>query len=316
LGGSLTAAGAGSDIWGTADSFHFVYESIHDTTMSTDIPTQDGTNAFAKAGLMIRQSLDPGSPHVILDVKPNGDLDFMTRQTQGGSTTFIAGFTNATGRLSLVRSHGTVTAYLCPLGGFGSSAPCSAIGSTRFPSGGALAGAAVTSHDPSTLNHATFGLSVFELPAPWNSHDVGPVGLPGSAVVDNDTFMVIGAGADIWGTSDAFHFAELQMQGDGEALARVTSENAANTFAKAGVIMTGGPSNNTTVILDIRPNGVIEFMARPANGAAMQFLAGSAASLPVWLKLERRGNQFTGEMSTDGSNWQVVGMTTVSMSGG
>jgi hypothetical protein len=327
--GTLIVNGAGSDIWGTADSFHFVYQSFHDTTIDGDLPQQDGTNPFAKAGLMIGQNLDPGSPHVVLDVKPDGGIEFMTRQTQGGPTTFIAGARGTGGgRLLLIRSNGTVTARRCDYGMF---TACTTIGSTPFPSGLALAGVVVTSHDPSTLNQATFGVGsglglpfVFPVSPPLFSLDVGAVGVTGSAFVDDGTFTIKGAGADIWGTSDSFHIVGTEIQNDGEVVARVTSEDAANTFAKAGVFMrtgtstggTGPETDTPTVILDIRPNGIIEFMARPSKGAPMQFVAGSAASFPVWLKLERRGSQFTGLMSQDGTEWSTVGITSVLMSGG
>ena len=145
---------------------------------------------------------------------------------------------------------------------------------------------------------------------------MGATGVAGSAFVDDGTFTIKGAGADIWGTADAFHLVGTGVANDGEVVARVTSEDAANAFAKAGVIVrtaTGDMTHNATVILDVHPNGIVEFMARSSNGAPMQFIAGSAASFPVWLKLERRGNQFTGLMSHDGTQWSTVGITSVSM---
>src|SRR5215813_10816985 len=45
----------------------------------------------------------------------------------------------------------------------------------------------------------------------------------------------------------------------------------------------------------------------------MQFLEGSSSTFPVWLKIDRTGNQFTGSMSQDGRVWQVVGSTNVAM---
>jgi regulation of enolase protein 1 (concanavalin A-like superfamily) len=91
----------------------------------------------------------------------------------------------------------------------------------------------------------------------------------------------------------------------------VKSESADHPFAKAGVIMTA--LDGRVVILDIRPGGSIEFMARPSPGAEMQFITGSSAVFPVWLKIERTGDLFTGSKSQDGVNWEVVGTTTVSM---
>src|SRR5512138_2013630 len=54
-------SGAGSDIWGTADSFFFVYQPLRDGSIANTFLSEDFTDPFAKAGLMIRQSLDPGS---------------------------------------------------------------------------------------------------------------------------------------------------------------------------------------------------------------------------------------------------------------
>jgi hypothetical protein len=87
----LYIAGAGSDIWGTADSFHFVYQPIRDGKITALLGSEENTHPFAKTGVMIRQTLDPGSPHVILDVKPDGGVEFMTRSIQDGPTSFIAG---------------------------------------------------------------------------------------------------------------------------------------------------------------------------------------------------------------------------------
>jgi hypothetical protein len=44
------------------------------------------------------------------------------------------------------------------------------------------------------------------IPAPWAQQDIGAVGMPGYAEFDDAaaTFSVVGAGADVWGTADAF----------------------------------------------------------------------------------------------------------------
>jgi hypothetical protein len=309
--GDLFINGAGSDIWGAADSFHFAYRPIEDGVIDSEPPSQDATNPFAKVGLMIRLSLDPGAPHVVLDVKPNGEIEFMTRQTQGGQTTYISGST-AHGQLQLTRSNGTVTGAVCSF----NTNSCQAIGSVPFPSGFALTGAIITSHDPSVLNHGAFAANVptvITLPSPWSEGDIGNVGTPGWAVYQNGTFTVAGAGADIWGATDAYHAVESFLGADSIIIARVTAEHAANTFAKAGVIMNSNAQSGPTVILDVRPNGEVEFMARSSQGGQMAFIAGSTATLPVWLKLQRTGSTFTGRISSDGNIWQNVGSTNVSM---
>ncbi|MHC4706806.1 MAG: DUF1349 domain-containing protein, partial [Planctomycetota bacterium] len=64
--GTYTITGAGDDIWNNADAFHYVYRELTgDATMVARV-TDNGTgsNAWAKGGVMIRQSLEPGSVNV------------------------------------------------------------------------------------------------------------------------------------------------------------------------------------------------------------------------------------------------------------
>src|SRR5262249_3765429 len=171
-----------------------------------------------------------------------------------------------------------------------------------------------TSHDSSVLNNMMVPANlptVLTVPAPWASYDSGPVGqLRGDAFFQDDVFTVRGSGADIWGTSDAFHFVRQCLVDDSQLVARVVSEQNADPFGKAGLLMRG--NDGATVILDVRPNGGIEFMARPAAGAPMGFLASEASAIPVWLKLERIGDQFTGYIADDGITWPQVGSTVAS----
>ena len=43
--------------------------------------------------------------------------------------------------------------------------------------------------------------------------------------------------------------------------------------------------NGRRVILDVKPDGGLEFMARTNDGGSMSFIAGASASFPVWLRL-------------------------------
>ena len=317
------AEGAGGDIWGTADSFLYAYQPLRDGSVVTSVVSQSATHPFAKAGVMIRQTLDPGSPQVILDVKPDGGIEFMTRATPGGETTFIAGAAAVPPTevaLYLIRSGDLVSASFC----FPST--CTQLGSVQSPAGEVLAGLAVTSHDPSTLNHVHFGPPyVLSLPNPWDSFDVRDLNSaldnPGYATYEEatGTFFVSGAGSDIWGASDSFFMVNRQpvFAGPTTALtARVVSEGNTHPFAKAGLVMNGASfvdPMGQRVILDVKPDGGLEFMARLNPHTPMTFLAGASASFPVWLRLTRNGSDFTGEWSADGETWTVVGTVAMSM---
>jgi hypothetical protein len=151
---TFTVNGAGGDIWDRADAFHYVYQPLSgDGQIVARVTAIQNTNANAKAGVMLRQSTAANSPHVILDVKPGGGIEFMTRATAGATTTFIAGGTQAPPAwLKLARSGSTVTASISSNG-----TSWTVVGSTQvsIPSS-ALVGIIVTSHDTTKLNTSTF----------------------------------------------------------------------------------------------------------------------------------------------------------------
>src|SRR5207237_1261074 len=75
------------------------------------------------------------------------------------------------------------------------------------------------------------------LPAGWQTTDVGAVGKSGSASEAGGTFTIAGAGADIWGTADAFRYGYRLLAADGSIVARVASVQNVNTWTKAGVMI-------------------------------------------------------------------------------
>jgi len=318
-GNQLHVAGAGSNIWGTADSFLYVYQHIRNGSINVLVDSESNTSPFAKAGVMIRQTLDPSSPEVILDVKPDGGIEFMTRASQGGETTFIAGGSVPIRseppmfslQLQLSRVGTTVYATYC------GSSTCVDIGSTQFPDGPALIGLAVTSQDPSQLNQADFvNANVVSVPYPWSTYEVGAVSSAGAATYDDatGTFFVGGDGSNIWGTADSFRAVTQGLIGDSQLTARVVSEDSTRAFAKAGLTMsTDSSAGAARVILDVKPDGGIEFMARATAGGSMAFIGGSTVTFPAWLRLTRTGDQFVGEVSMDETSWTTVGTVSVAI---
>jgi hypothetical protein len=153
------------------------------------------------------------------------------------------------------------------------------------------------------------------LPDPWQSAcenpvdpPVGPVYCPPFDVVSADSFVISGTG-DFWGQFDGGHYAYREVTGDTTISARVRGQSSTRPFAKAGIMLRASsfpPSPH--VILDVKPDGGVEFMTRPALVAETQFIAGGDVSASeAWLKLERRGDVFSGYISVDGTTWSPVG---------
>jgi len=74
-GGKMTLAGAGADIWGNSDQFTYAFKSLSGdgTAIARVTSIGPGTNTWAKAGVMIRDSLDGGSVHAMMVMTANSD---------------------------------------------------------------------------------------------------------------------------------------------------------------------------------------------------------------------------------------------------
>jgi regulation of enolase protein 1 (concanavalin A-like superfamily) len=152
------------------------------------------------------------------------------------------------------------------------------------------------------------------LPAPWIDQDVGAVGLAGSASYANDRFTVRGAGADVWGTADGFNFVHQALSGDGQVVARLLSLQNTNAYAKAGVMVRASlAADSANVLLDLKPDGGMELLARQSNGGSTRVVSSGAAAMGTWLRLVRSGSKLTASTSIDGSHWTAVGSTSITL---
>ncbi len=111
--GVYTVNGSGGDIWGSSDSFHFVYRQLTgDGTIIARVDAMTRTNGLAKAGVMFRDSLAANAKQAGVFVTPSSGVSFIRRSTSGGSSTS----TSVSGPVApywvkLVRSGNTFTAY-------------------------------------------------------------------------------------------------------------------------------------------------------------------------------------------------------------
>jgi hypothetical protein len=108
-------SGSGADIYGTADAFHFVYRTLNGNGQLIMAPqTITNTNAWAKAGLMIRENLNANSKNMLVAITPGNGVTSQYRNATGGSTAFKAGNAateKAPYYLKIVRSGNNITTY-------------------------------------------------------------------------------------------------------------------------------------------------------------------------------------------------------------
>jgi regulation of enolase protein 1 (concanavalin A-like superfamily) len=152
------------------------------------------------------------------------------------------------------------------------------------------------------------------LPAGWSNGDIGSSGAAGSAGYAGGTFTVTAAGADVWGTADAFHYVYQPLNGDGTIVARVASVQSTAAWVKAGVMIRNGLSANAAHgFMLVSWSKGIAFQRRLADGNTSVSTAGSASTAPRWVKLTRVGSVLTSYESADGAAWTQVGSDTFAM---
>jgi glucuronoarabinoxylan endo-1,4-beta-xylanase len=111
--GVFTMTASGDDIWNISDAFRFIYETNGgNCTIIARVSSEQSTNANAKAGVMIRNSLDPSAANVFIGVTPSNEVIFQHRSSTGGgsSSNSVAGL-SAPYWVKLAQSGSTVTGY-------------------------------------------------------------------------------------------------------------------------------------------------------------------------------------------------------------
>ncbi len=156
------------------------------------------------------------------------------------------------------------------------------------------------------------------LPAGWQSQDIGWLwGKNGWARFENGRFKVAGAGADIWGTCDAFQYVWHSMPAEGEIIARLVRQKHTHAWAKAGLMIRDGMSCGAKhVFLAATPGHGVRLQHRNRNFWFSKDSAHADVSAPVWLRLVRRGGTITGYTSSDARHWKKVGTVKDRLGGG
>jgi hypothetical protein len=83
--GTYTITASGTDITGTADEFHFAYKMMSGPgSITAQVVSVSDTDPWAKAGVMIRETLEPGSKHALAAVTPGNGVASEGRITSDG----------------------------------------------------------------------------------------------------------------------------------------------------------------------------------------------------------------------------------------
>ena len=200
----FTINASGWDIWSTADSFRYVYQPLNgDGEITARVAALQNTDPWAKAGVMIREDLTPGSRHAFMALTAGNGTAFQRRTTTGGQSDHTGGAAaGAPYWVRLNRSGNTFTGFYS---GNGTSWTQAGQVTIALPAG-VYIGLALTSHS-ANLNTSTFenvdtgaGTSDNKPPIPtistptsdttWKAGDA--IGFSGSATDPEDGNLVAG----------------------------------------------------------------------------------------------------------------------------
>jgi regulation of enolase protein 1 (concanavalin A-like superfamily) len=179
-----------------------------------------------------------------------------------------------------------------------------------------------------SLGLLALGLS---LPAPaaipgWTDKSVN-TSAAGSASADaSGIWTVQGSGDQMWGQSDGFHFVFKPLVGDGSVTTRLLKAQDADGV-KIGVMIRDVVDDPGSKTITLQRSGgglggesVLRVISGDVAGGEGDRMGkdrkmcpdGDAnlfppSQLPIWLKIERRGDTFTPYASADGAAWVPVG---------
>jgi len=183
--GTFTVTGSGTDIWNNGpegdrhDEFHFAYRTLTGAgSVTAKVVSVQNTNGWAKAGVMMRETLEGGSKHTFACVTPANGVASQGRETTGGDS-----FNTAEGGITAphwIKLERDLAGYF--------TVTHSADGAAWQPVTGAIPrniqmssnvsiGLAVTAHNATATCQAVFSnvTTTGNVSGPWMNQDIGIV---------------------------------------------------------------------------------------------------------------------------------------------
>jgi Bacterial Ig-like domain (group 1) len=149
----------------------------------------------------------------------------------------------------------------------------------------------------------------------WSGADIGSPTLAGSQSLSNGTWTIAGAGTDIGGTADQFHFVWQPLAGDGGIRARVVTQTNTNSRARAGVMLRQSTDASAPFYaVTLTPQQGIVVLDRTSKGSSVHTVASLSGTAPVYLQIQRSGTTYTAYTSSDGITWTPIAGSSVVLS--
>ena len=307
-GETFTIDSNGYNVGGNPTSYSLVHQTVNgNKSISTRVVSQTNTSNYAKAGVIFTETTNADSKLVALVTMPTGQLYLQWRDETGGTDgwTQLADI-SFPAYIRLDRINNTFYAYKSN-DGVDWGVPIAS--HTNTMQNNIESGLAVSSNNNNQQTTAVFDsvgledVTTNNIPSPWNYSDVGTQS-PGLVSFNNGEFDVISGGYNVGGNPTNYSLVHQTVDGNKSVSTRVVSQTNTSAYAKAGVIFTETTSANSKLVaLVTMPTGQLYLQWRDTTGGTDGWIQLENITFPIYLKLERVGDNFYAYKSSDGTNW-------------
>jgi hypothetical protein len=178
-GGTFTISAAGIDIWSTSDQFRYLYQPVSgDVDIIAHVNSLQMADPWSKAGVMVRESLDPDARHAMSLISAASGYSFQWRLDVGSFADNVPGGAGqAPTWVRLVRTGSSFQAFKSANGASWTSMGVETVPMTNP----VFVGLAVTSDNPSISTTAVFDqVKITQPGAPPNQPPVVTLTSPAS----------------------------------------------------------------------------------------------------------------------------------------
>src|SRR6266581_1703801 len=152
-------------------------------------------------------------------------------------------------------------------------------------------------------------------PSSWTCQDIGNPTPAGTETAAGPSWNVQAGGAGVGGTSDQFRLISQTVNGDSQVSGQVLSQSATSGSAQAGLMLR--QSNDPTspyYALFLKPGSKLVVQSRLAfGGTTTTVTQATAASPPLYLEIQRVGDQVQAATSSDGVTYTLVPGTSMTV---
>jgi hypothetical protein len=169
--------------------------------------------------------------------------------------------------------------------------------------------------EPARAGQTIFAQDEFKpLLPPWTNATVGKVKIESSATMVGDTFVLKGAGKNIYDTADSFFFVFQSISNSADFSSQILKITSGLLTTRCGIMMRESEKADAPFVFIGVSSTNVFFVYRASAGETCKQTRQTASTPSLFLKLTRRDNSFVGSYSIDNQQWTSVATNRIAMS--